>query len=55
LSGSTLIAAIQFAAKLGNVFVKQLDCAYADGDEEQALCELEQGDNPETLAVVSVT
>ena len=34
------------------VFVKKLDRAHADGDEEQAFDELEDGDDPETFAVV---
>jgi len=40
---------------LRHVFVKQLDCAHAKGDEEQAFDELEHGDDPETFAVVLVT
>jgi hypothetical protein len=38
--------------EIRDVLVKKLDCAHAYGDEEQALDELEDGDDPETFAVV---
>jgi hypothetical protein len=37
--------------KLGDVFVQQLDCAYADGEKQQALGKLKYRDYPEALAV----